>query len=112
MAEIRTTDANPKQTFAEIKDMVTAYAKQETVDPIKALGGWILWGIVGAIFLTIGAFLVGLGALRYMQTEVSSFEGNWSFAPYLITFAMLVLFIGVAGFQMKRSIDLSESDHS
>jgi hypothetical protein len=70
---------------AELWDLVRAYAKQETVEPIKGLGRKAAFGIAGSLLLSIGLVLLLLGGLRALQTETGDvFDGNWSWAPYLI----------------------------
>ncbi len=70
----------------ELKDLVVSYAKQETLDPIKSLGRFLTWGIIGSILLANGLVLLVLALLRGLQTELTEvFDGNWSFAPYVIT---------------------------
>ncbi|KAG1647979.1 tRNA-5-methyluridine(54) 2-sulfurtransferase [Nymphon striatum] len=54
-------------TFNELKSMVTDYAKQETVDPLKNLGKWAGLGVAGAVMMMIGGLLLGLGVLRLFQ---------------------------------------------
>jgi len=44
-------------TFGELKAMVTDYAKQQTTEPLKNLGSWTVFGLVGAVMFIIGAFL-------------------------------------------------------
>lgn len=82
-------ERSPKNTVDELKTLVVDYAKQETVDPLKRLGLWAGFGLAGAMCLAIGAFLVGLGFLRLLQSMDWS-DGNWSWAPYLIVFLVLV----------------------
>lgn len=81
-------------TFNELKTMVVDYAKQETVGPLKNLGMWAGFGVAGAIFWALGLFLLGLGSLRLLQS-MSWTSGTWSFAPYLIIFAVLLVLIGL-----------------
>lgn len=73
---------------AQLWDLVRAYAKQETIEPIKGLGRYAAMGIAGSVFLSIGLLLLALGGLRALQTETGdTFVGNWSWAPYLIALA-------------------------
>jgi hypothetical protein len=86
-AEPSTDKALPAQV-AELWDLVRAYAKQETVGPIKGIGRYAAFGVAGSLLLSIGLVLLVLGGLRALQTETgTTFEGNWSWAPYLIALA-------------------------
>ena len=82
--------AEPQETSlpaqaAQLWDLVRAYAKQETIEPIKGLGRYAAMGVAGSAFLSIGLLLLVLGGLRALQTETGdTFEGSWSWAPYLI----------------------------
>ena len=70
----------------ELKDLVVAYAKQETIEPIKGLGRFIAFGMAGSLLLSVGLVLLVLGLLRALQTETGDvFDGNFTWAPYLIT---------------------------
>ncbi len=80
------------QLVLELRDLVVAYAKQETVVPLKQLGRYAGFGIGGALVLGLGVALLGVGALRALQTETGdTFAGDWSWAPYLIVFAASLL---------------------
>ena len=71
----------------EIKELIVAYAKQETIEPIKSLGRFLAFGMLGSFLLAMGSLLLVLAALRALQTETGTvFQGNWSWAPYLIVF--------------------------
>lgn len=73
---------------SEALDMVRAYARQEMIEPIKGAGRWLAFGVGGAVLLGTGLVMVALGALRALQTETGdTFDGNWSWAPYLIVLA-------------------------
>jgi hypothetical protein len=73
---------------AELWDLVRAYAKQETVEPMKGLGRYAAWGLAGSVVLSVGLVLLLLGGLRALQTQTgTTFTGNWSWAPYLLTLA-------------------------
>lgn len=94
----RTADKGLPTLAAELKDMVVAYAKQETVEPIKGLGRFVALGVGGSILLAVGLVLLVLSGLRALQTETGDrFTGDWSFAPYLITFAGCVLIVVLSG---------------
>ena len=70
----------------ELYELVLAYAKQETVEPVKGLLRFIGLGLVGSIACGLGAVIMLLGGLRALQTETgSALQGNWSWAPYGIT---------------------------
>jgi len=95
MAKKDTSDRDEKVkaasgTFGELKAMVTDYAKQQTVDPLKHLGKWAGLGVAGAVMLIIGAFLTALGFLRLFQ-KWDWTEGTMSFAPYFLVFLLLVI---------------------
>ena len=76
--------AGMKETATEAVAMVVAYARQETIDPLKALGRYAIWGIIGAVLIVTGVFLISLGALRAVQFETAPhLTGDWSWVPYL-----------------------------
>ena len=76
----------------ELRDLIVAYVRQETLTPIKSLGRYILFGIAGAVLLGLGVVLLGVGVLRLLQTETgTTFRGDWSWAPYGIVFVVLLI---------------------
>jgi len=80
------------QLVLELREMVVEYVKQETVVPLKQLGRYISFGIVGSFLLGLGVVLLGVGGLRALQTETgTTFVGDWSWAPYGIVFVALML---------------------
>jgi hypothetical protein len=81
---------------AQLWDLVRAYAKQETIEPIKGLGRYAAMGIAGSVLLSIGLLELALAGLRALQTETGgTFDGSWSWAPYLITLAGTALVIAL-----------------
>ena len=75
----------------ELVDLVIAYTKQETVDPLKRLGKTVAFGVAGAVLVGIGGVFLALSALRALQTETEFFEDhNLTWAPYFILTALLV----------------------
>ena len=96
-------DKSPQQTIQELKDLVVAYFKQETVEPLKGLGRYVGFGVAGAFLLGIGVFFLAIGGLRALQTETGTpFTGNWSWVPYAIVFVALVVLAGVAWMARNR----------
>ena len=84
------------QVASELWELSTAYAKQETIDPLKGLGRFLGFGVGGALLLGIGSVLLLLAGLRALQTETgSTFTGNLSWAPYLIVVAAALALIGL-----------------
>jgi predicted cobalt transporter CbtA len=87
----------------ELWDLVVAYARQETVEPLKGLGRFVAFGVGGSLLVGIGVVLLLLGGLRALQEEATStFDGNWSWAPYLLTLVAAVVVIGLAVWAVGR----------
>jgi hypothetical protein len=76
----------------DLRDLVVAYVKQETVAPLKSLGRWIGFGIGGSLLMGFGVVFLAMAGLRALQTETGeTFTGNWSWVPYLIMVFVLAL---------------------
>ena len=91
------------EVVSELWELATSYAKQETIDPLKGLGRFLGYGVGGAVFLGVGAVLVMLAALRAIQTQTSTtFTGNLSWAPYLLTAAAGLVLIALAVLRVSK----------
>jgi uncharacterized BrkB/YihY/UPF0761 family membrane protein len=91
------TDKSLPSMASELWELILAYARQETIEPIKGLGRFIMFGLAGSLVIGIGLVLSALAGLRALQTETGdTFDGNLSWAPYLITLAGCILFAGLA----------------
>ncbi len=78
----------------EAFQLVVEYVKQETLDPLKGLGRFLVFGIAGSVSLSIGLVILSVGFLRLLQGETgTAFTGNLSWVPYLIC---TVAVVGVA----------------
>ncbi len=70
--------------FNELLALVIAYAKQETLAPIKNLGRYVAWGVAGAILLAAGGAMLTLTTVRIIQTETGNhLKGDLTWVPYL-----------------------------
>jgi hypothetical protein len=90
--DVKAKPRNPTGDARELVDLVIAYAKQETVEPLKGLGKNALKGIGGAALLGIGGVFCSVAALRAMQSETDFFERhNLSYLPYFLTVVILLV---------------------
>lgn len=106
MAATTTTDDRSVTAGAvELKDLLVAYAKQETLEPLKALKTYVLFGVAGAVLLAFGTALGALAVLRAVQTEAAPhLNGNWSWLPYFggALFALVVAGFAISGIARKK----------
>ncbi len=87
----------------EIVRLVIDYVKQETLDPVKGLGRYVVFGIIGSVALSIGLVILAVGLLRLLQGETgSAFTGNLSWIPYLICTVVVVAVAAVAVLAVSR----------
>src|SRR6185312_2667849 len=76
------------------------YLKQEALEPLKGLGRFLLWGVVGSLAIAVGILLLLVGVLRLLQTETgTALTGDWSWVPYAV---VIVLGLGVIGVAVWR----------
>lgn len=84
------------QVASELWELVVAYFKQETLDPLKQLGRYVAFGVIGAFLLGSGVVYVSMSGLRALQTETGdTFAGDWTWVPYLIVTAALLVGAGI-----------------
>jgi len=88
----------------EFVDLVVAYAKQETLGPLRGLGRFVAFGVSGSVALSIGLLLLLLALLRALQTETgSTFQGNLSWLPYVITAAAALVVLGLSVWRITKT---------
>ncbi len=81
----------PRLIF-ELRELLIEYFKQETVVPLKQLGRYVAFGLIGALLLGLGVVFLAVAGLRALQTETdTALTGNWSWAPYAIAVAVLLV---------------------
>jgi len=84
------------QVLTELWEMTLAYAKQETVEPLKGLGRFIGFGIAAVLLASAGIILITLGVLRVLQVHNDDhLTGNWNWVPYLVALAALGVLIAI-----------------
>jgi hypothetical protein len=85
-------DKSMTAVAGELWQLVVAYLKQETIEPLKGLLRFIAVG-AGAMFCVgIGSVLLLLALLRGLQTETgTALDGNWSVLPYAIVLCVAAL---------------------
>ena len=97
-------DAKPKEGASNARrdaiSLVVAYLKQETLDPLKQLGRFVLYGTVGSLAISVGVVLLLIAALRVLQTETGAFHGNLSWLPYVIVSVLALAVIAAAGWRI------------
>lgn len=87
----------------EVVRLVIDYVKQETIDPVKGLGRYVVFGVIGSVALSIGLAILAVGLLRLLQGETgSAFTGNLSWIPYLICTVVVVGVAAVAVWAISR----------
>lgn len=97
-------EAEKEASVGDIVDYVKAYAKQETLGPLKGAGSWLGYGVAAALLLSLGIVLLLVGLLRMLQTEwVRSASGNLSWVAYLITLLVAVGVIALAISRIKKA---------
>lgn len=97
-----------RASVGEVVDAVTAYAKQETVEPLRRAGRYVGFGAAGGLLTGIGVSLLLLGLLRFVQTEwTRSAEGRLSWLAYVIAFGGLLVLGGASAWFANRQITAS-----
>ena len=95
---------NPQQTVRELQELVVAYAKQETIEPLKGMARFAGFGIAGALLVGVGVAFMSIGMLRGLQSLSGwGVHGNWSWVPYIaVVIALVLLASGIWIVKAKR----------
>ncbi len=102
-----------KSDLTEIRTLFLRYLKEETLQPLKELGRFVLFGAIGSVFVGFGLTMLLLGALRFLQQEFRVLDGSLSWLPYLIVVVLAALVIAftiwrVVNGAAKRRLKASE----
>ncbi len=96
----------------EFADLVVAYAKQETLGPLRGLGRFVALGVSGSVALSLGLLLLLLALLRALQTETgSTFQGHLSWLPYVITAGAALTVLGLSVWRITKTPPARASGH-
>jgi hypothetical protein len=99
------TDKSVSTLATELLNLVVAYAKQETLDPLRDLGRFVTFGIAGAILIALGGALLILSSVRILQTETGShLHGDLTWVPYTGGITVAVFGIGWAVSRITRGL--------
>lgn len=79
----------------EIKALALRYIKEETIQPIKEMGRFVLWGAVGSLLVGFGYLFLLFGALRFLQDQFKVLDGTLSWIPYLVVVVLAALVIAL-----------------
>jgi hypothetical protein len=91
-------------SVGEVIEYVTAYAKQETLGPLRGAGRWLGYGIAASVTLGLGLCFLLLGLLRVLQTEWErSASGNLSWLAYLITIIVAAILLALTLLRIKKA---------
>jgi Putative Actinobacterial Holin-X, holin superfamily III len=83
--------------------LVVDYVKQETLEPLKGLGRFIVFGVAGSVALAAGFVVLAVALLRVLQGETgTTFHGNLSWLPYVICAAASIGVAAVAVASIRR----------
>ena len=92
--------------------MLRAYAVQETVGPLRGLGRYLLFGLAGALAVSVSIVLAALALIRVLQSETTVFGANWSFVPHLAGAAVLVVAIVLLARAIRPTSDSGDANRS
>lgn len=96
-------DGGVRQSGADALRLVVEYIKQETLSPLKGLGRYLFFGIVGSLTLCAGLVLLLVALLRALQEQTGGFfGGNLSWLPYVIVAGVAVVFMALAAWRIAK----------
>ena len=98
-SEASSSNAVEAPSFGELIELVTSYARQQTLEPIRGAGRWLAFGLLAMVSLVMGVVMISIGTLRLLQTEVFAGATTWSFVPYLI---VIMLCAAVTAYSVSR----------
>jgi hypothetical protein len=100
----------PSEQVTDIVDSVKAYARQETIEPLRGAARWVAVGTLAAVSLGLSMVFVSLAVLRLSQDlGGTALDGSWSFVHYLITLTVVSVLVWISfGRISQRSLAKGE----
>ncbi|MCU1499366.1 MAG: hypothetical protein JWM47_3319 [Acidimicrobiales bacterium] len=93
----RSEEKGTAEVVADLWQLVKEYAKQETVDPLKSIGRFLLNGVPGALLLGLGVLFAALAILRGLQTETGAhLTGSLTWVPYAVALVVTSLVVALS----------------
>lgn len=103
--------------LSELVRLVLAYAKQETIEPVRTQLRHLGRGLAGALLLAVGTVLLALGFVRALQVELGArsastavfgagghLSGDLSWVPYMAGAVLcLAVSAGCVALILRRS---------
>lgn len=87
----------PGEQVSDIVDTVKAYARQETIEPLRGAARWVAVGTAAALSLGLAMVFLALAVLRLSQDlGGTALDGSWSFVHYLIALLVMAVVVGLA----------------
>lgn len=88
--------ASTTDQVSDVVELVKAYAKQETVEPLKGAGRWLAVGTIASFSLGLAMVFGSLGVLRLSQDLGGTvLDGSWSFLHYFITLLVTGVLVAI-----------------
>jgi hypothetical protein len=98
-------DGGIRKSGSDALQLVVDYIKQETLTPLKGLGRFLLFGILGSLALCVGLVVLLLALLRALQTEAgSTFSGNLDWLPYVIVCVAALGVIALSAWRITKGL--------
>ena len=92
-----------RESGTDALQLVIDYIKQETLTPLKGLGRYLVFGILGSIALCAGLVLLLVALLRALQEQTGTFfGGTLTWAPYVIVGGAAAILMGLAAWRIAR----------
>ncbi len=91
------------QLVTELWDLVVLYFKQETLVPLQGIGRYIGLGVLGSILMGFGVVFCTVSALRALQVATTTFDGDWTWVPYLIVVVLLLVGAAITGMALRAA---------